>query len=553
MPTEEQTRSVHPEEQGRARWAAWDSDEVPPISGTLAIIGFVLLGLEAIFGMWLRFSTTSLLWLDEALTVNIARLPLKDLHQALRRDGAPPLYYVLLHFWMGLVGQSDGAVRSLSGIFSVLTVVVVFFLIRRIWSLEVALIASAILLAMPFATYYATEVRMYSLVMLLVSLGGLCLARLFERPTVGRALLLALCVVALEYTHYWWTFLIASLGIWLIVTLLVSRDAQTRRASVYSIGALVLAGIAFVPWLPTFLFQSAHTGTPWANAPGVQTALTGVLHFYDNQALQAPVVGPAQAVVELMTVALVVLGIFGLAKGGPLLELDARGRVRGRFLGWIIFVTLTFGIVGAYLSKSTFVPRYASVIFIPLVILLAVGTRSIELPWLRLSLVGILVVALLVGANADRTTQRSQAGQVAQVLTTQAAPGDLVVFCPDQLGPSVMRELPNTPVRAVGYPRFDDPHFINWVDYTDAIKATSPHRFANRVAEAVGNHHVWLVWSTGYGPFKNACPNLAGTLLTLPGWGAHQWVNARPAHYFQSMNLTQFTPAGFEENRASTP
>lgn len=541
------------DERAGSRWASWKSDEVPRISGRLATIGLIVLGFEAIFGIWLRFSTSSLLWLDEALTVNIARLPLSELRPALRRDGAPPLYYVLLHFWMGLVGQSDGAVRSLSGIFSVLTVVVAFFLIRRVWSMEVAIIATAILLAMPFATYYATEVRMYSLVMLLVTLGGLCLARLYEHATVWRAALFALCVAALEYTHYWWTFLIAALGLWLIVTLLVSKDAPTRRSTFYAIGALVVAGLAFLPWLPTFLFQSAHTGTPWANAPGVQTALTGVLHFYDNQALQAPVVGPAQAVVELLTVGLVVLGIFGLAKGGPLLELDARGRVRGRFLGWIIFLTLTFGIVGAYLSKSTFVPRYASVIFIPLVILLAVGTRAIEIPWIRLSVVGVLVVALLVGANADRTTQRSQAGQVSTVLTAQANPGDLVVFCPDQLGPSVMRQLDEPTLRAVGYPRFDNPHFINWVDYTDAIKATSPHLFASKIASTVGNHHVWLVWSTGYGPFKNACPNLAGTLLTLPGWGAHQWVNARPAHYFQSMNLTQFTPAGFSGNKASTP
>ena len=48
-------------------------------------------------GVVIRFVTASHLWLDEALTVNIARLPLGQLTDALRRDGAPPLYYVLLH------------------------------------------------------------------------------------------------------------------------------------------------------------------------------------------------------------------------------------------------------------------------------------------------------------------------------------------------------------------------------------------------------------------------------------------------------------------------
>ena len=166
------------------RWESWSAPDVPEIQGRLAQIALVLLGLEAIIGIWLRFSTTSLLWLDEALTVNIARLPLHDLRGALRRDGAPPLYYVLLHFWMKIFGQSDFAVRSLSGVFSVLTVVACYFLARRLWGREFGLIAVAILLAMPFATYYATESRQYALVMLIVALGGIALARLFERPTL---------------------------------------------------------------------------------------------------------------------------------------------------------------------------------------------------------------------------------------------------------------------------------------------------------------------------------------------------------------------------------
>ena len=59
-----------------------------------------------------RFATTSHLWLDEALTVNIARLPLSQIPTALRQDGHPPLFYFLLHGWMAVAGQSDVAVRA---------------------------------------------------------------------------------------------------------------------------------------------------------------------------------------------------------------------------------------------------------------------------------------------------------------------------------------------------------------------------------------------------------------------------------------------------------
>ena len=112
----------------------------------------------------LRFVTTSPLWLDEALSVNIARLPLGDIPEALRHDGHPPLYYLLLHGWMELFGEGDVAVRALSGVFSVAT-------LPLAWSPAAASAGAArrgrslvVLALSPFAIRYATEARMYSLV-----------------------------------------------------------------------------------------------------------------------------------------------------------------------------------------------------------------------------------------------------------------------------------------------------------------------------------------------------------------------------------------------------
>src|SRR4051812_46724049 len=72
-------------------------------------------------GLIFRFWTTSHLWLDEALSVNIAKLPITKIPDALRHDGHPPLYYFLLHFWMRAFGDGDIAVRSLSGVFAIAT------------------------------------------------------------------------------------------------------------------------------------------------------------------------------------------------------------------------------------------------------------------------------------------------------------------------------------------------------------------------------------------------------------------------------------------------
>jgi len=539
----EETESSKLADARAAFWRPWRAYAPNPPSHPVIIVSLIASGVIAVLGVWLRFSAPSPLWLDEALTVNIAHAPLGRIPSLLKRDGAPPLYYAALHGWMAIFGTSDLAVRSLAGVASVLTVVALFFLVRRVFGGEVALITSVLLLAAPFATYFATESRMYAVVMLEVVILGWGVVKLYERPGIWPSVVVALSSAALLYTHYWSIYLLAMVGGWWVVTLVWSGGRPTRRAAWWGLGSLFVAGLSFLPWLPTFLYQSKHTGTPWATPPGLQIAITGVLHFYDNPAANPAPPGPGLFALQVLTAGLVVTGVFGIARSRFVLELDLHSIRRGRFLAAVVFGTLAIGMIGAHLSKSTFVPRYAAVAFIPLIVLLALGTQALWSAWFRVVVVAIFCGVMLSTAIVWRSSDRTQAVPIVTVLKQQAKPGDLVLFCPDQLGPSVMRILPSDlGLRTFSYPRFDDPRFVNWVDYDQAIHATSPSKFASKVEHVVDGHSVWLVWSTGYGPFKSTCGYLASTLLTLPGWNGHQWVNAHQFRYFQSMNLTQFVP-----------
>ena len=124
----------------------------------------------------LRFVATSALWLDEALSVNVARLPLGDLPAALKRDGAPPLYYVLLHFWTDWFGTSDTAVRGLSAVVSIATFPAMYFIGRRVGGRFTAWAAVLLYAALPYSIRFGSESRMYSLVMFLVAWGYLAFA-----------------------------------------------------------------------------------------------------------------------------------------------------------------------------------------------------------------------------------------------------------------------------------------------------------------------------------------------------------------------------------------
>ena len=126
----------------------------------------VVVGL-ALAAVAFRFVTRSPLWLDEALSVNIARLPLGDIPEALRHDGHPPLYYFLLHGWMELFGDGDAAVRALSGVFGLALFPLMWVAGRRLAGRQGAWAAVLVLAVSPYAIRYSTETRMYSLVMVL--------------------------------------------------------------------------------------------------------------------------------------------------------------------------------------------------------------------------------------------------------------------------------------------------------------------------------------------------------------------------------------------------
>ena len=144
----------------------------------------------------LRFVTRSPLWLDEALSVNIAQLPLGQIPAALRHDGHPPLYYFLLHGWMALFGTGDVAVRALSGLFAVAALPLAWLVGRRRGGPLLAWLFVGVLALSPFALRYATETRMYSLLMLLVLVGYLLLDDVVRRGRGGCGRLVGLALVS---------------------------------------------------------------------------------------------------------------------------------------------------------------------------------------------------------------------------------------------------------------------------------------------------------------------------------------------------------------------
>jgi mannosyltransferase len=101
--------------------------------------------------------------------------------QSVRRDGAhPPLYYLALYPWKGIAGQSEFAIRYPSVLFGTLAVAAIYALGCRLGGVGVGLIAALLHALSPIHVYYSQEARMYSLMILLVTLSSYFFWRLLR-------------------------------------------------------------------------------------------------------------------------------------------------------------------------------------------------------------------------------------------------------------------------------------------------------------------------------------------------------------------------------------
>jgi len=494
-------------------------------------------------GLVLRFWTRSELWLDEALTVNIAHLPLSQLHQALKEDGAPPLYYVLLHFWMEIFGTSNFAVRSLSGVLSVLTLPVAWVAGRRFGGRSAAWAVTLLLATSPFAIYYGTEARMYALVMFLTACGFVALDRALRDPKPGNLVAVAVVTAALLYSQYWSLYLIAVLGIYLIAKSLVTRVGW-RAKSWWALGAVAVGCLAFAPWWPTFVYQSRHTGTPWAVPANFAAVINAITGFTDNQATLSTAGTDQGRLLAVLYFVLVALALFGIARDRWRIDLDLRTRPRARGMTFVVVATLFVAIGGGILSHSAFSPRYAAVVFVPLLLLVALGALTLEAPKIRAAVLLVGAAAGLAAAVPNITTQRTQAAPVVDVIKAHAQPGDVVAFCPDQLGPATYRLMPADTYKTTTFPRGTSPAFVDWVDYKSTVQHTNAVDYADQLVKEAGpGHRVWLVWAPGYQGFSNKCEQIVDQLTAASGNQSRMWIVENPSVYYEPMNLQEFTPS----------
>ncbi|MEU6879371.1 glycosyltransferase family 39 protein [Streptomyces sp. NPDC046712] len=250
-----------------------------------------------------------LLWEDELNTWDMAGRSLGQLLDAVQRvDAVLGTYYVLLHGWMTVFGDSATALRMPSALAMAGTAGCTALIGQRLFGHRAGLAAGLLFALTPVVTRYAHEARPYALVVLAATVATLLLLRALERPeSAWRWTAYALSMAAVGLLH------LIALTVLAGHLVAVARRARGERSVALRFGCAVLAGTALV--VPVALLGRAQAGRQISWIPGPD--LWGLVTFWPQLYASALVAG------AVTTLAVLAWGERRPSTRGPLLVASA--------------------------------------------------------------------------------------------------------------------------------------------------------------------------------------------------------------------------------------
>jgi hypothetical protein len=198
------------------------------------------------------------IWYDEAVSWNMARPPtlLNLMARYPLGTGHPPVYFMWAWLWVHWTGSEHWIIMRLTAALPMLLAVAMTYRVGYEWfkSRWVAIGAATFMATSGLMIYYAREMRMYALLILLVVTSWWLLRRwLDERRNWITLGAYAATVALMGLTHY--------LSAFIVLTQFIMAVLFYRRKLLPLIAAYLLTALMIAPWLPMFTTQQYVAST----------------------------------------------------------------------------------------------------------------------------------------------------------------------------------------------------------------------------------------------------------------------------------------------------
>lgn len=295
---------------------------------------------------------------------------------------------------------------------------------------------------------------MYSLMVVLSLLTSAAFLHVYVYRRRKYLPVFAALLAAMLYTHSWGIFVTAGTLIAVAPAFMATDD---RRAFIRDVligfGAALLL---YVPWLPTLLYQAAHTGAPWLDPPRF-----GVV---------------VQISKGLLSGGTVSVALLLAAGSGCAAVLANRSRSEERTAVYAAFTIGAATLAVAWLF-SQFSPawttRYLGVALGPIFLLASVGLA-------RAGTLGLVALVIVLGIwSIPRPTSlenKSNAADLAAAVEGTLKPGDLVITLQPEQAPLMDYTLPPGLDEATQLGPVEIQGVMDWRDAQERLEAATPEK-----------------------------------------------------------------------------
>ncbi|PZS06736.1 MAG: hypothetical protein DLM55_12430 [Acidimicrobiales bacterium] len=340
------------------------------------------------------------LWGDELATWSAARRSWSQLWRLFdHMDVVFAPYYIFMHGWMWLFGNSELALRMPSILAVTVTAALLSVLGHRLFSTRVGLFAGVLFSVLPGVSRTGQDARIAAFSAMFAVLATLALLAVLDAPRWWRWLMYSASVVALGATSLIALLLLAAHGALVAQRWWVTRHRQLAWWLASAAGALlVLSPLAY-------LGHQQVGQLTWVPKPGWAA-------FPDAFGIAGPVA---------LGCALFAVGLVGIKRAG---------RVRGLLAAWLLVPPVLLYCISLFGPQSYWVARYMYFVLPVLVLLVALVLASMNVRY-----PAIFFVVLVLFAAPMHTAIRSDAGHysfngpaVAGYVSSRLQPGDVALF-----------------------------------------------------------------------------------------------------------------------------
>lgn len=224
----------------------------------ILILNIIIIILGTIFISLGAFHTN--IWFDESYSVAISNHSFSEIWNIGGNDVHPVFYYMMLKIVSLFFGNNILVFR----LFSIVPIVILSILgithIRKEYGERTGIIFSFLTLFLPIIAAYSSEIRMYTWVMLFVTITAIYANRIYKNElSIKNWVIFALFSLLSAYTHYYGLMFAGIINVILFIYLLKNRKGKNKDLKIFIIQAIVEC-LLYVPWLYYFIKQLTSVG-----------------------------------------------------------------------------------------------------------------------------------------------------------------------------------------------------------------------------------------------------------------------------------------------------